>query len=96
MGDQQQSNPPMAKQDFVTIDTVGERHFLNSPIANRAVTARLTKDELIRILLDENDRLRKELIKTINSSVTFPYTPKSEYVDVPSDEADRAERGAVE
>lgn len=52
---------PFDEVDHVTVETVERVRFMNNAVAQRAVAGRLSKAELIRWLLDENERLQRRL-----------------------------------
>lgn len=58
--------------EVTTIQTVGDYHFYNTPLACHAVLSGLSKDELIRLLLDENRRLTSDLTQVLHNYVNIP------------------------
>lgn len=58
----------MRRDPPVTIETVGRKAFLADPIAHKAVRAGISQAEFIRILLAENQQLRRSLEDALQRS----------------------------
>ncbi len=66
------SDPIPIESKIVTVDSIGQDNVLNNPVAYSAVKLKITETELIRYLLNENQKLTNQLITKKLSAAEFP------------------------